>query len=227
MPSHYEILGVTSDASPEVIRKAYIRRARALHPDRQMGRTPSQARAAEEAMRQVNAAWTVLSDASKKAEYDRRSRPAAPRVRPEAPTPRTTVTRRPETPVEPVRSAEPRVEEAPVSIWSSIPVLLIIGVLLAVLVITAFADREPADNRPVVDQPATRFVEGDCFELVGSTPRARSCDSGASDGLIVDVVPARGNCPQQTTALADPTSELFLCWARMLPGSTNTVPPSQ
>lgn len=223
MASHYDTLGVPPEASAQEIRKAYLRRARALHPDRQLGRPPGEARAAEQAMRQVNAAWTVLSDATKRAEYDRRSRPLArpPMTRPNdgrvspprpAPTP------------EPTRAIDEQEGDGTVSVWASVPVLVIIGVLLGVLIITAFADREPADNRPVVEETPSRLTVDDCFAFVGSDLRSRSCSSGTADGVVVAVVPARGNCPAGPDPLADPTSELFLCWARMLPGSTNTLP---
>ena len=75
MPTHYETLGVDSSATAAEIRKAYLRRARALHPDRQLGRSVKEAKAAEEAMQQVNLAWGVLSDPAKKSEYDKRAIP--------------------------------------------------------------------------------------------------------------------------------------------------------
>ncbi len=53
MGTHYDTLGVASSASSEEIRKAYLRRARALHPDRQHDRAPAEARRAERAMQQV------------------------------------------------------------------------------------------------------------------------------------------------------------------------------
>lgn len=70
MGTHYETLGVKRSASNAELRKAYLRRARALHPDRQVGRSAKEARKAEEAMQAVNVAWNVLSNATKKAEYD-------------------------------------------------------------------------------------------------------------------------------------------------------------
>lgn len=223
MATHYETLGVPPEASPQEIRKAYLRRARALHPDRQLGRPPGDAMAAEQAMRQVNAAWTVLSDAKKRAEYDRRSRPQS---RPPVARPAPVRVPRPAPSPEPDfgRAVDEQEGDGTVSVWASIPVLLIVGLLLGVLIITAFADREPADIRPVVEDTPSRLAVGDCFAFVGSDLRSRSCSSGTSDGVIVAVVPARGNCPAGPDPLSDPTSELFLCWARMLPGSTNTLP---
>ena len=72
----YEVLGVPEDATPDVIRKTYLARARALHPDR--NGDPR----AEEAMKTVNAAYDVLRDPAKRAQYDgmlaRQRRPAMP-----------------------------------------------------------------------------------------------------------------------------------------------------
>ena len=76
----YEVLGVPEDATPDVIRKTYLARARALHPDR--NRDPR----AEEAMKMVNAAHDVLRDPAKRAQYDamlaRQRRPAMAAVSP-------------------------------------------------------------------------------------------------------------------------------------------------
>ena len=82
MSSHYDTLGVAQGATAKEIRKAYLRRARALHPDRQQGRSPADARRAEEAMQQVNVAWNVLSDTKKRADYDSQIGPRNAATRP-------------------------------------------------------------------------------------------------------------------------------------------------
>ena len=100
------------------------------------------------------------------------------------------------------------------------PVLLVLGLLIGILIITAFAGGD--DSVP----PRTNVAEldvGDCFVLVGDVPQERSCASGVSDGQVVELGPEPGNCPQNTTSLFDPNTEFFLCWARMIPGSSNTV----
>ncbi|MEM9731770.1 MAG: J domain-containing protein, partial [Myxococcota bacterium] len=61
----YETLGVSRDASPEAIKKAYRQLAKELHPDR----NPDDS-AAEERFKEVSAAYAVLSDENKKKLYD-------------------------------------------------------------------------------------------------------------------------------------------------------------
>src|SRR5687768_9292536 len=63
---YYEILGVTKSASADEIKKAYRKVAMQYHPDRNPGD-----KAAEEKFKEAAEAYEVLSDADKKAQYDR------------------------------------------------------------------------------------------------------------------------------------------------------------
>lgn len=62
----YDILGVTKSASEAEIKKAYRKKAIEFHPDKNPGDA-----AAEEKFKQAAEAYEVLSDAQKKAQYDR------------------------------------------------------------------------------------------------------------------------------------------------------------
>ncbi|MGC9967996.1 MAG: DnaJ domain-containing protein [Syntrophobacteraceae bacterium] len=62
---YYETLSVSPDATPEEIKKAYRKLALETHPDR----NPGDARA-EERFKKINEAYGVLSDSSKRAQYD-------------------------------------------------------------------------------------------------------------------------------------------------------------
>lgn len=61
----YEVLGVSRDASEAEIKKAFRHKARELHPD--VNKAPD----AEDKFKELNEAYDVLSDANKRAQYDR------------------------------------------------------------------------------------------------------------------------------------------------------------
>jgi len=62
---YYAVLGVSRDASPAEIKKAYRQLAKELHPDR----NPDN-KEAEERFKDVSAAYAVISDAEKRKLYD-------------------------------------------------------------------------------------------------------------------------------------------------------------
>ena len=62
--SLYETLGVSENASAEEIKKSYRKLARKYHPD------INKEESAVEKFKEINAAYEVLSDADKKAQYD-------------------------------------------------------------------------------------------------------------------------------------------------------------
>ena len=64
MADHYEVLGVSRDATPDEIKKAYRRLARELHPDVNPGAEAS------ERFKQVTHAYDVLSDPKQRQQYD-------------------------------------------------------------------------------------------------------------------------------------------------------------
>ena len=62
---HYEVLGVSRDASPEEVKRAYRRLARQHHPD-----TNQDDGGAEAEFKLVAAAYEVLSDPDRRRNYD-------------------------------------------------------------------------------------------------------------------------------------------------------------
>ena len=65
MQDLYSVLGVSKQASQEEIKKAYRSLALKYHPDRNQGNAE-----AEEKLKEINAAYTVLGDEDKRRQYD-------------------------------------------------------------------------------------------------------------------------------------------------------------
>jgi molecular chaperone DnaJ len=63
MKDYYQILGVSKNASPEEIKKAYYKLAQKYHPSRKGGD--------EKKFKEINEAYRVLSDKEKRAQYDK------------------------------------------------------------------------------------------------------------------------------------------------------------
>ena len=65
MKNYYQVLGVSSSATPEEIKKAYRTLALKHHPDRNPGD-----KKAEERFKELAGAYEILSDPEKRREYD-------------------------------------------------------------------------------------------------------------------------------------------------------------
>ena len=88
LPDHYAALGVRPDADAAEIRRAWIRAARANHPDRRGDVNQEQTERSDRRMRAVNEAWRVLGRAESRRLYDEERAAAAPQPPPPAPTAR-------------------------------------------------------------------------------------------------------------------------------------------
>ena len=102
--------------------------------------------------------------------------------------------------------------------------LIIVGLALAVLIITAFGSNDDAgtDDRPVAPELDSQMRDGNCFIFVGESIRIESCSSGRAEAEVVEIVPNPGNCPANTENIRQ--GDLVLCYQRLVPGSVNVVP---
>ncbi|KAH9944500.1 DnaJ domain-containing protein [Epithele typhae] len=69
-PDYYELLGVSHTASIDEIRTAYKKESLRTHPDRLVNGTAAEKKAATERFQAVADAYYVLSDGSRRKEYD-------------------------------------------------------------------------------------------------------------------------------------------------------------
>ena len=68
---YYEVLGVNKNSTPDEIKSAYRKAALKWHPDKWVNGTDAEKKTAEENFKEASEAYSVLSDANKKARYDK------------------------------------------------------------------------------------------------------------------------------------------------------------
>lgn len=70
MPTHYETLGVSKDASEKEIKQAFRALSMKYHPDKVKSKTAEEQKEANEKMQEINSANDVLSDQQQRQMYD-------------------------------------------------------------------------------------------------------------------------------------------------------------
>jgi curved DNA-binding protein CbpA len=170
----YEVLGVNASASGEDLHRAYRDRARVLHPDHRGG-------ADDAAMQELNAAWAVLSDPVRRREYDRSLAPTAV------------------APLPPVAAARPEGDEAfyggdgVATLARALPLIVVLVVLAAIFVFTAFAIRGPDD--PSFPTSGADPEVGSCVTVrAGHIDEIVAC-GGPNDGRVQHVIDRSQPCP--------------------------------
>jgi hypothetical protein len=185
--SHYDVLGVSSSASIEDLRRAYLDLARTLHPDRTLGASAAEAELASRRMQEVNEAWRVLKEPASRAAYDRAI--TAKRRQSRSSTPRHAA---PE-PVDddldiPFTSAPARPGDIGVAVVRALPWLTVTAILVIIFVFTAFAGKH--GTKTVEDLVGKCVSSGDV-----ATVNAVPCQ-GPNDGKVVLVVDRASLCPE-------------------------------
>ncbi len=136
MSDYYELLEVPRNADEDTIKKSYRRLARQFHPD------SNKARIASEHMKLLNAAYDVLSDPSKRREYDERLSATARRAAPPPPKPHTRTAPSPQPKAQPRAAApsppppaRPRSTTPAWMLWMSVTGVLIVATAVGTLFI--------------------------------------------------------------------------------------------
>jgi hypothetical protein len=149
--THYDVLGVSSHASYEEVRRAYLRAARRHHPD--AGGTAAH-------MSELNEAWRVVGDATRRRAYDARLRSAP-------------------------RAADANVADIAPTVavpWvRSVPWVLLLAALAAIFVVSAYAGGGDEVGCVVVRDGATASVPCDApgaRRVVQRVSGTHACPSG-------------------------------------------------
>lgn len=221
MATHYEILGVPSDADLETIRRAYVALAKANHPDRRQAEDDDRRSRADERIRAANTAWHDLREPGRRAAYDRSLRP-----RSTVGDGRVTATAsagfgqasRDRAGVVGARPAPPSgivVPASQASWWRYAPIVVILVVLAAVLVGSAFAT-SGGTGPAATPVPEVTPAVGECVLVVSVGGRAAPARVGCGTDRAARVV-ARVDtprpCPTDTAPVAIPEREITLCLA--------------
>ena len=67
---YYEVLGLDKNATQDAIKKAFRKLSLKYHPDKQVGKSESEQKEAEEKFKEIAEAYEVLSDDKKRQDYD-------------------------------------------------------------------------------------------------------------------------------------------------------------
>ena len=213
--TYYQILGVSPSAKHDEIRAAYLAKARKLHPDNFQNASKREQTRSEELMRELNQAWSTLSNKEKRSEYDlkissgksdNRSYPSfdggsyeewIPEPTQERTTPRYAT------------DEEMRITWF-AKLVKPLPLgLIFVAVVTVAIIATVGIGNNDASNRPV---PAVRPTGQpiDCMNYVaGSKGERVKCVSGEYDAIIYRIVPAREGCPKDLKEVYKGDGEMF------------------
>ena len=162
--SHYEVLGISRDATPAQIRSAFRRLARAHHPD-------TSASGSADSLVPINDAWQVLGDPDLRRAYDRS---LEAEIRPVA------------------ENHSPIVDSVPAPVppssfpWRFLAGLAVVGIGIVLLGVFTYTPSKPGPPDNVLEP-------GSCVVITDNQTAAEvSCDNdhdGVVENLIVNNEP--------------------------------------
>ena len=193
--NYYETRGVSRNAERESIRKAYIAIARASHPDRQ-ALEGKQRSVAEARIRAVNTAWNVLSDPTKRRDYDLTLPDRVRNVAPQSTRPDLS-DRRPPPPSGILVPASTAV------LWKWLPVAFAVLIGVGLIVGSAYATSQDGPKSSSKSLSGLQiFTKGSCVVVTpgpsGKVALVVTCDK-LSSGAIDSVTETPRPCPPLTT----------------------------
>jgi hypothetical protein len=183
--THYERLGVSRAATPDELRAAYRRAARATHPDRNGDRSADD-------MAQVNEAWRVLGDPARRLAYDHELDALADRAAagtsaaPRASAPRQTA---PTMPYTATASATPA--RFP---WRFMLGMAAVGTAFVTVGHLITDPGEPTRPDGLLQTGSCVMLELDAYEV--------ACD-GRQDAVVQQLIPSDQTCPTGTEPFRD------------------------
>lgn len=196
--THYERLGAARDATPEQLRDAYRRAARAAHPDRNGDRSAAD-------MAEVNEAWRILGDPARRRAYDHELDAVA-----DVTASRSSAAGRSTAPraaaTAPVAAAYPPARFP----WRFMLGMAAVGIVFVVVGHQFTDPGEPTRPDGLLQAGSCVALGVDAYEVV--------CD-GRQDAVVQVLVPSDQTCPTGTESFRDRQGMGTACVVRLAPGS--------
>jgi hypothetical protein len=188
------VLGVSPRAGTVEVRRAYLDRAREAHPDRHIDATGTRRTEAERRMQEVNEAWRVLGNPRRRRRYDLEREPEMLFVsRSDGTMP---------------HDDRPSLDEidGTARLIRGLPWMIIIFVLFAIFVFTAYATTGGGKAKPVPSNNLARCVAVATGPVVTPSP----CDMPGAR-LVVAEVDTHQQCPLGSERLQPATGATVYC----------------
>ncbi len=193
--THYDALGIASDASAAEVRDAYRSRARRLHPDNAGG--------SADAMATVNEAYRVLRDPGRRLDYDRELRARSASTSSGSAgsgsgSASRTTTQRPTTPQFSEARLNPlaRYQDPPRFPWRFMAALAGLGMIVVLIGVITY--------QPPTKTPPDNLLEPGSCVIIETNGDAREVNcADRHDALVDRLIPIDEDCPAGTEAHRD------------------------
>jgi len=201
--SLYDVLGVAPTAGVDEIRRAYIERAREAHPDRHIDVYGAQRVDVERRMQEVNEAWRVLGNARRRRRYDLERTPEA-----------RFDSRTDGTMANDYRMGDIDLDgfeeiDGTTRIIRGLPWLILVVVMLAIFVFTAYAATGGGKSTPTPGNNLGRCVTVATVDG-GPTVTPAACGSSGAR-LVISEVDTNQQCPAGSERLQPLTGVTVYC----------------